>query len=110
MNISEIYPSKYLRGADLGGRAALVRITSIQLESFYDSEHKADVKKPVLFFDGKQKGLILSKTLAYKIAEILGSEFTDDWKGQTIVIYAERRLVFGHEKDVLMARAPAESE
>ena len=59
MNISDIFPNKYLRGADLQGHAVMVRIINIQLESFYDSEHKADVKKPVLFFEGKQKGLIL---------------------------------------------------
>lgn len=111
MNIGEVFPSKYLRGADLpAGKGALVQIETIVLESFWDAESKSNIKKPVVFFTGHSKGMILSKSLAYKIAELLNSQDTEGWRGRTIVIYTERRLVYGKEKDVLCARLPAERE
>ena len=110
MNLNEIYPSKYLRGADLGGRSALVKIERVTLEEFYDLEQRAEVRKPVLYLEGKKKAVILSKSLAYSIAGILGSENLEDWKGKTFVLYSERKLVYGNQKDVLCARALAAEE
>ncbi len=105
MKVSELFPSKYLRGADLAGHAASVIIEHVMLESFFDSETKETVKKPVLYFQGKQKGLVLSKTLAYKIADILQSEDMDSWKGKGFVIFTEQRSVYGQIKEVFSARA-----
>lgn len=105
MKVSDLYPTKYLRGSDLAGHAVAVTIENILLESFYDQESRDNVKKPVLYFTGKSKGLILSKSLAYKLATILNSDDMDDWKGQPIVIFTEKRSVYGDVKDVFSARA-----
>jgi hypothetical protein len=40
--------------------------------------------KPVLHFEGKDKGMVLNKTNANKIAEIFGDD-TDSWAGGQIV-------------------------
>jgi len=95
MDIDEVFPSKYLRGSDLAGHAVTVTIDHVVLEQFYDQEIKGEVKKPVLYFEGKQKGLILGKSLAFAIAEVLHSKNTDDWKAKEIVLYTEKRLVYG---------------
>jgi hypothetical protein len=110
MNLNEIYPSKFLRGADLGGKSALVVIERVEMDSFYDSERRENVQKPVLFFKGKNKGVVLSKTLAYGIADIVGSEDTDTWVGKTIILYSEHKLVYGNQKDVLCVRDRATEE
>jgi hypothetical protein len=105
MKVGDIFPSKYLRGSDLAGHAVTVTIDEIRLESFYDSEAKETTKKPVVYFTGKQKGLVMSKSLAYKIAEILGSEDMDSWRGKRVVIFTEQKSVYGEIKDVFAARA-----
>ncbi len=104
MDDDQLFPSKYLRGSDLQGRAVTVAIDHVKMEKFFDQELKAEVEKPVIYFVGKQKGLIMGKSLAFQIAEICASKNTDDWKGREIMIYTERRLVFGQEKDVIKAR------
>jgi len=104
MDIDEIFPSKYLRGSDLQGHAVTVQIDRVSLEKFFDQNTKTENSKPVCYFVNKSKGLILGKTLAFSIAEILGSTKTDTWQGKEIVLYSERRLVYGVEKDVIRAR------
>lgn len=103
MKVSDLYPSKYLRASDLAGHTVAVTIQHIVLEPFYDQASKDTIKKPVLYFEGKQKGLVLSKSLAYKIAELLGTEEMDQWKGKEIVIFSEKKTIFGNIKDVFSA-------
>jgi hypothetical protein len=105
VKVSDVYPSKYLRGADLAGHVVSVRIEHILMEPFFNQETKETEKKPVLYFAGKSKGLILSKSLAFRIAEILGSEDMESWHGKEIVILTEQRSVFGTVKSVFTARA-----
>lgn len=80
VSINEAFPSNYLKAADLKGRNALVTI------SHADYEMIGDDKKLVLFFDGKEKGMVLNKTNAGNIASAYGDD-TDDWKGQQIVLF-----------------------
>lgn len=80
VSINEAFPSNYLKAADLKGRNALVTI------SHADYEMIGDDKKLVLFFDGKDKGMVLNKTNAGNIAAAYGDD-TDDWKGQQIVLF-----------------------
>jgi hypothetical protein len=105
MNIDDLFPSKYLRGADLQGKAVAVRINNVVLEEFYDNDSRQTVKKAVLYCDDKSKGIVLSKSLSFQIADILHSKNTNEWIGKDIVLYSDRRLVFGVEKDVLQAKA-----
>jgi hypothetical protein len=76
----DAFPSKYVKAADLRGREASVRIREVKLENFRGR------KAPVLYFEGKQKGLILNKTNASALA-ILYSEETDAWAGKELTIY-----------------------
>jgi hypothetical protein len=44
--------------------------------------------KPVLYFTGKDKGMVLNKTNAKNIANLIGSFETDEWIGFRIRLYA----------------------
>jgi hypothetical protein len=79
-SINEAFPSNYLKAADLKGRNVLVTM------SHADYEMIGDDKKLVLYFEGKDKGMVLNKTNASNIAAAYGDE-TDDWKGQPIVLF-----------------------
>lgn len=81
MNIDQIYPSKYLKESDLRGRDATVTIRAVQIVKIGDEQ------KPVAFFEGKEKGLVLNKTLLNVIAKVADSKDTDNWVGKRITLY-----------------------
>lgn len=92
MNIDSAFPSKYLKASDLGDASPSVTIDRVEVEPVgRDREIK-----PVLYFRGKAKGLILNKVNAKKIAELTGSKDTEDWAGCQIRIYATE-TEFGSE-------------
>ena len=83
MNISEAYPTKYLKASDLDGRNVTVTIKSAELEEIgFDKERKL-----VLSFAGTDKSMVLNKTNANTIARMFGEE-TDDWAGKRITLCA----------------------
>jgi hypothetical protein len=84
MKLSDAYPSRFLRASDLNGRTATVTIESAEFEKFGSEKER----KIVLSFVGKDKQLILNKTNANTIAELLHSEETDDWINQRITLCA----------------------
>lgn len=99
MNISQAFPSNYLKAGDLNGRAVKVRISGCELEDL-DGEHK-----PVLRFEGKQKGMVLNRTNAGVLAAALGDE-TDNWTGSEVEIYPDRTMFQGRMVDCLRVRVP----
>jgi len=101
MNIDSAFPSNYLKASDLGESAPVVTIDRIEVEPIgRDKEIK-----PVLYFKGKEKGLVLNKTNAKKIAELTGSKDTDDWNGCQIRIYATETEFGGETVECIRVKA-----
>lgn len=100
MNINGAFPSTFLKAADLSGRRALVTISHVTMEDIGD-EHK-----PVLFFAGKEKGLVLNKTNANAITEITGTDETDGWRGKAIVLYVAKVDFQGKRVDAIRVDYP----
>jgi hypothetical protein len=84
MNIDSAFPSNYLKASDLGDGQPVVTIDRVEIEAVGRSKEM----KPVVYFKGKEKGLVLNKTNGNKIAQITGSKDTDDWHGCQIKLYA----------------------
>jgi hypothetical protein len=82
-NINDSFPSAYIKASDLQGRSVIVTINRVEFEPVGQKREM----KPILYFDGKDKGLVLNKTNANKIISITGSTLTEDWAGQSIIIY-----------------------
>ena len=82
MNISELYPSKYIKADDLQGQQAPVTVMSITVEEIADKEFK-----PVMRFMGKEKGMVLNKTNAINCASVWGDD-TIAWQGQHATLLA----------------------
>lgn len=101
MNISGAFPSTYLKAADLQGRRVSVTMANVHMEDIGGEQ------KPILSFVGKEKGLVLNKTNANMIAEITGSEETDEWEGQTIVLYPTKTDFQGKRVDAIRVDYPA---
>jgi hypothetical protein len=81
VNINEAFPSKYISATDLQGRSARVRIDRVAIATMNDGK-----SKPILYFQGKQKGLALNKTNANTIQNTYGPD-TDDWAGAEIELF-----------------------
>lgn len=81
MKIGAAFPSQYLKSEDIGQARPVVVMDRVEVEEVGDGH------KPVLYFRGKEKGLILNKTNAGMIAEITGSDETDTWRGKRILLY-----------------------
>lgn len=81
MKASDMFPSRYLKASDLGEATPIVTIASVGVESLGSEEEKEN--KPVLYFEGKDKGLVCNKTNWSTLTDLFGEE-TDDWKGKKI--------------------------
>ena len=93
MNIDQAYPSKYLKSADITNPIKVV-IRGCRIEGI-DEEGKE--QKPVLYFNGMDRGLVLNKTNATMISGAFGSE-TDNWTGKTVGLWVDPNVMFGNEK------------
>lgn len=93
MKMSDAFPSKYITAADLQGRGHLVRIRGVVIENV----GKDQERRPVVYFEGKKKGLILNKTNGKKITLVTGEDDTDLWPGKSIIIYPTM-VQFGDEE------------
>lgn len=99
--------SKSLKAGDLPpGKEVPVTISTISEEEFDDKEH-GKIKKLVLKFQGKEKGLVLNKTNATTIAAAFGPD-TEKWPGKRIFLYATK-VQFGDSMvDAIRVRSELE--
>lgn len=101
MNVNLIYPSKYLKAADLGERQVTVTIKSAAMEDLgYGAEKE---RKLVIYFERATKGLILNRTNAMIIASMYTPE-TDNWVGNAIILYSARVKAFGAWHDAVRVK------
>jgi hypothetical protein len=105
MLISQAFPSKYLKSEDIGDRTVRVIMDYVEICDVGDGEHK-----PVLYFQGKEKGMVLNVTNANAVSAIYGDE-TSDWSGQELVVYVDKNVNFkGKRVDGLRVRPPLPKE
>lgn len=105
MKVSDMFPSKYLAASDLRGREVAVTISRIAHDSMRDPKSGREIRKPVLYFEKKKKGMVLNKTNAFAIAEILTEEDTTQWIGREIVLVPTQTMVAGTQVDCIRVRA-----
>jgi len=102
-NINEAFPSNYLKASDLKGNQAVVTIDRVEFEPVgRDREMKA-----VIYFIGKNKGVVLNKTNARKITEISGSALTEEWHGVAVVLYPTETEFGGEVVDCIRIKSVA---
>jgi hypothetical protein len=74
MDINNAFPSRWLKAENISG-PTLATIKSVVLEEMSDEGDK----KPVVYFQETELGLVLNKTNANMIALVCKSGNTDDW-------------------------------
>ena len=83
-NINDAFPSNYLKASDLKGAQPVVALDRVE----YEQVGRSRETKPILYFIGKEKGLVLNKTNANKLIELCGSPVTEDWHGHKVTLFS----------------------
>lgn len=83
MKVSILFPSKFIRADDLGNNEIQCTIADVRVE---DVSGDGSDRKPVLYFEKKEKGLVMNKTNSTVIASSYGDD-TDAWRGKSVVLY-----------------------
>ena len=99
-NINDLFPSKFLKSADIKGYEPTVVIADVRVEEVGKDEHK-----PAMYFQGKEKGMVLNRTNADVISEMYGPN-TDDWMGREITLFVTRVQGPNGMTDGLRVKAP----
>ena len=106
MNINSAFPSNYIKASDLNDSSIIVTIREVKVEQVGRDKDT----KMVLYFQGKEKGMVLNKTNARKIAEIAGSQDTDDWQGTAIMIYPTETEFAGETVECIRVKPPSQAK
>jgi hypothetical protein len=75
------FPSKYLRSPDVEGKHFTATVKRIEYEKMSDG-----TEKPVAYFKGMKRGVVLNKTKASLLAHLAKSRNFDDWVGTSVDI------------------------
>lgn len=94
MKMHEMFPSNFLKAADLGDEDVCMTISKVTMEKLGQGQD-AEVK-PIIHFRETEKQFVLNKTNATTIIKIAGSDDTDDWIDKKITLYATE-VAFGAE-------------
>lgn len=105
MKIGDAFPSKYLKASDLpDGQFVRVTIDRVELQNVAGND-QPDENKPVLYFTGKEKGIVMNRTNAQAISDVYGDD-TDGWIGKPVMLYATTTLFQGKTVACIRVKVP----
>src|SRR4051812_11942045 len=99
MKLNDVFPSNYVKAADIKGREVPVVIAEAKMEKLGDDQ------KLVVYSQGKEKGLVCNKTNANRIAFLHGDD-TDHWPGKEIVLAVEFVEFQGRTVEAIRIKPP----
>src|SRR5262245_30959292 len=109
----EIFPSKFLKAADLDGKPLVVTIASAVTETLKSPEGISQLKVVLHFTNGKKplgKSLPLNMSNFDMIVEITGEDGSANWLGHKIELYPTKTEMRGRIVDGIRIREPGQLE
>jgi hypothetical protein len=107
LDLSVLFPSDWIKAADLGGRQYTLTVTSVAQEVVKMTGGRAS-KCVVLRFEKTRKGLICNKTNAYALAILLSPNLAKpngrDWIGHRIALCADMDVNRKTKEDIAAIR------
>jgi hypothetical protein len=88
MKLNDLFPSKYLRAADLNAKPRIVVIKKVTHETFKDDGR--DVTKAILHFEDSTAPLVVNKTNFGMLIAITGADDDEQWTGQVIELRSQK--------------------
>jgi hypothetical protein len=108
MKREDVFPSKYLKAADLNGQAKIVTIERASYETLRAPDGK-EQGKTVLYFRNARKALPLNMTNFDAVSQIVGDDETDNWIGHHIELFPDKTSMAGKMLDCVRIRAPTQA-
>lgn len=107
MKITEMFPSEYLRGIDIGNPIA-VTIKGVAVEETRNRKTGKTEQQFVMRFVELEKKLVLNVTMAKEVAKIVNDPDmdTDNWIGKKVTLYHTIISAFGEDHLVVRIRQP----
>jgi hypothetical protein len=88
MKMNDAYPSTYVKADQITSPVEVV-IDRVELCELGED------RKPVVFFQGKDAGVVLSKSRFGQLVEICQAEDSDDWRGSPVILTTEPSFYAG---------------
>ena len=103
MKTTDLFPAKWIKAEDLSSGPQTVAIRELVVEEI--GQGKSRESKGVLYFHGRDKGLVLNVTNCRAIEDAYGVE-TDDWPGKSIELFSTKVPFKGDLVDGVRVRIP----
>lgn len=97
----DIVPTKYICFEDLRGQDVTVTVRAFAAEKMF-ANGKQQIR-PVLYFEGKAKGMVVNATINDTLTALYGPEL-EGWVGKRITIYPTTDDRGGQERMVVRVR------
>jgi len=91
MDYEAMFPSRFLKAADLQGKEHTVKIAVVTIEKMPDGKTKG-----MISFEGATKEWMLNRTNAEALAAMFGRN-TDEWIGKRVTLFPKTVEAFGEE-------------
>lgn len=98
--MSQEFPSRFLSGDEINGSIVPVTIKEVKREKVKEGTKDED-EVLVVYFEGKERGVVLKKTRANELTKITGSDDSDDWTGKKVAMYTQKKKAFGDLVNVI---------
>jgi len=109
MKRADVFPSRFFKAADLGGKPVTLTIASAKYEPL--KNHKGDdEQKLVVSFLKTKKLLVVNVTNFDAIVLATGEADSDDWPGHKIELYPSEVQVGSEMKPCIRVRGAAQGE
>lgn len=92
--VSEMMESKYLKKEDVGENGTIVTVSGFERVNVA-MEDQPPEHKWVMRFKEFDKPMVLNSTNIQLCEKIFGSDNTDDWMGNKLIVYSDPNISFG---------------
>jgi hypothetical protein len=106
LRYNQMFPSRFWKAEDLV-QPLTVKIKEVKIESLGGENGE---EKPVVYFANEEKALALNKTNCVAIINAVGSDDTDDWRGQLIQLYKDTVMFHGQHTPCVRIRKPQQQK
>ena len=96
--LSDLMNSRFIKKDDIHPKGMLVTINYLERQNVAPEDATKEMKWVIFFDEFAEKGMVLNPTNATMISEILASENTDDWIGQSVVAYIDPTIMMGTKR------------
>ena len=101
-DVRSFYDKKYIYAFDLQGKDVTLTIARVVRGELQNRQGQE--KKPIVYFEGTEKGLALNATNREMIKSLFGTYIARDWIGKRITLYPTTTDMAGRTVECIRVR------